>query len=126
MMSLVISIGQCGFDHSRITETLRQAFQAEVMPADTFDEALPLIARKRPALILVNRKLDLDGSDGLAIIRELRSGAATANLPVMLVSNYPEFQAQAVALGAAEGFGKAELQRPETLAKLEAFLKLPA
>lgn len=122
-MSTVLSIGQCNFDHGRISETLRHAFKAEVVGADTFDEALPLIERNPPALILVNRKLDLDGSDGLAIIQELRSGPATANIPVMLVSNYPEYQAQAVALGATEGFGKAELGRPETLAKLESYLK---
>jgi hypothetical protein len=40
----------------------------------------------------------------------------------MLVSNYAEWQQRAVELGALPGFGKAELNRPETRAKLEAVL----
>jgi len=122
-MSLVLSIGQCNFDHGRISETLRHTFKAEVVGADTFDEALAELARRPADLILVNRKLDLDGSDGLAIIGELRAGKETSNIPVMLVSNYPEYQAKAIALGAVEGFGKAELGKPETAAKLATYLK---
>jgi hypothetical protein len=40
----------------------------------------------------------------------------------MLVSNYPEYQEQAVGAGAAMGFGKAELRSPATLARLAEFL----
>jgi len=121
-MSLILSIGQCGFDHGRISETLRHAIGAEVVGADSFDEARALFERRPADLILVNRKLDLDGSDGLEIIRELRAGPTTSSVPVMLVSNYPEYQAQAVALGAVEGFGKAELGHPETEEKIRAAL----
>jgi hypothetical protein len=40
----------------------------------------------------------------------------------MLVSNYPEYQQQAIAAGCEPGFGKAELSAPATLDKLARFL----
>jgi len=40
-------------------------------------------------------------------------------VPVMLVSNFADAQAQAVESGALPGFGKAALNAPETLARLK-------
>ena len=73
-------------------------------------------------LVLVNRKFDADNSDGLELIRQLKADAALAAVPVMLVTNYPEYQAEAVAAGALPGFGKAELRSPATKEKLVAVL----
>jgi hypothetical protein len=52
-------------------------------------------------------------------IEELVALTQSASFPnprmkVMLVSNYPEYQSQAVALGALPGFGKAALREPDT------------
>jgi hypothetical protein len=55
----------------------------------------------------------------MAIIKEL---VALGAAPVMLVSNYPEYQEKAVAMGALPGFGKAALREPETLAMLRRVL----
>ncbi len=41
----------------------------------------------------------------------------------MLLSNFPQYQEAAVAAGAEPGFGKAELDRPETLERLRRFLE---
>jgi hypothetical protein len=40
----------------------------------------------------------------------------------MLVSNYPEAQSQAIALGAVSGFGKADLGKPRCQRALAAVL----
>jgi hypothetical protein len=40
----------------------------------------------------------------------------------MLVTNYPQHQAEAVAAGAVRGFGKLEYGDPATLEKLRAVL----
>jgi hypothetical protein len=40
----------------------------------------------------------------------------------MLITNYPEHQDAAEALGAIRGFGKLEFNNPETLARLEPIL----
>jgi hypothetical protein len=56
------------------------------------------------------------------VIRAIKAEPTTAAVPVMLVSNYPEYQTQAATLGAVPGFGKADLNRPETLEKLKGYL----
>ena len=101
---------------------LRREFGAETVAAATLPQAEHLLAGELPALILVNRKLDIDGGDGMDIVRRLCADDKTNAIPVMLVSNYPEFQAEAGALGAKPGFGKSDLGRPETLDKLRAYL----
>jgi ActR/RegA family two-component response regulator len=63
-------------------------------------------------LLLLNRTLDFgfDDDEGIAIIRKLRP--QYPNVKMMLVSNYAEAQAAAVAEGALPGFGKRELNTP--------------
>ncbi len=73
-------------------------------------------------LVLVNRKLAVDSSEGVALIERMKADPQLANMPVMLLSNYPEAQRAAVAAGAEPGFGKAELAGPQTFEKLARFL----
>ncbi len=108
----VLSVGQCGYDHGRIVRFLRDTFGAQVEGVDTADEALEALRAGPFQLVLVNRVLDGDGTSGLDLIRSIKADAALAGVPTMLVSNYPEAQAQAVGLGAVAGFGKADLGRP--------------
>jgi two-component system chemotaxis response regulator CheY len=74
-------------------------------------------------LVLVNRKLDCDYSDGVEVIRTLKADPDAASVPVMLVTNYPEHQDAAIAVGAIPGFGKLEFQKPETREKLAKLLE---
>jgi CheY-like chemotaxis protein len=73
-------------------------------------------------LVLVNRKLDQDYSDGMEIIRLIRSDPELVDVAVMLVTNYPEHQEMALAAGAVRGFGKLEFSEPATREKLSAML----
>jgi two-component system chemotaxis response regulator CheY len=74
-------------------------------------------------LVLINRKLDADYSDGLEIVRAIKADPQlTSSVPVMLVTNYPEHQDAAVAAGAARGFGKLEYGNPQTVEKLRPYL----
>jgi CheY-like chemotaxis protein len=118
----VVSLGQCGVDHGSISRLLRGSLQANVVAADTFDEAREAIVRGDVTLVLVNRVLDRTGESGLDFIRGLKADPALAAVPVMLVSNYADAQRQAVELGALPGFGKDALGRPETLATLRSAL----
>jgi CheY-like chemotaxis protein len=118
----VLSVGQCLADHTAISWTVRQHFDAEVVPADTAAEALDRGRRETFALVLVNRILDADGSSGLDVIEQLKADEALRPIPVMLVSNYPEPQREAVERGAVPGFGKGALDQPQTIARLKAFL----
>jgi len=111
---VVLSVGQCRPDSAAIGHYLRSNFGAEVVTADTAAAALQLLAERSFQLVLLNRILDADGSEGMQILHEIRRQERWQELPVTLVSNYAEWQQKAVAAGALPGFGKAELNRPET------------
>jgi two-component system, chemotaxis family, chemotaxis protein CheY len=118
----VLSVGQCGYDHGRLTRYLRESFGAETEGVDTFDEALERLRSGAFRLVLVNRLLDLDHSNGIDLIRSIRADPGLAGVPAMLVSNYPEAQAQAADLGALRGFGKGDLGKPRARDALSAAL----
>lgn len=118
----VLSIGQCRPDQAAISHYLTSHFGARVLTADLPTDAYQLIGSQSFDLILVNRKLDADYSDGMEIVQNLCTDEATAEIPVMLVSNFAEWQEKAVEMGAVYGFGKAELNRPETKQRLSKIL----
>ena len=119
----VLSCGQCGFDHGSLSRVLRQSFGAEVVAADTQEEVLEKLRRESFALVLVNRVLDADGSSGLDLIRQIKADERLRAMPVMLVSNHEDAQAEAVEAGAAPGFGKAQLGQPRMLERVRAVLE---
>jgi DNA-binding response OmpR family regulator len=122
MPKRVLDVGQCGPDHAAISRLLRNGFGVEVDRAEGADDCLSALAAHDYALVLVNRKLDRDYSDGMAVLRAVRGRAEWADVPVMLVSNYPEAHAAAVAEGAVPGFGKDHLHDAATLSLLEPYL----
>ena len=109
----ILDVGQCGFDGPRMARLWSEALEAEVQSADTGAEAAELLADQDYDLVLVNRVLAADRSSGLDVIERLR--AQNARVPIMLVSDLPEAQDAAVALGAVRGFGKAHLGERSTL-----------
>jgi two-component system chemotaxis response regulator CheY len=118
----VLSVGQCGADHAAIARALGREFAAEVVAADTADEALARLRQGGFALVLVNRVFDADGGAGLDLVRRVKADGALQGVAVMLVSNYEDAQEQAVGAGAEPGFGKAALGHPRTAARLRPFL----
>src|SRR5262245_23298310 len=119
----VLSVGQCPADDGSIRRTLERGFGAEVVAVDTADDAVRQIRAGDFALVLVNRIFDADGYSGLDFIRTLRADAALAATPVMLVSNFDDAQAQAVAEGAVPGFGKASLGSSIMLVRMRKYLE---
>jgi CheY-like chemotaxis protein len=122
MSKYVLSVGQCGPDHAAISRFLKSHFDVMITSADSASETLDLLQKRAFDLVLINRKLDLDYSDGLEIIRLMKSRPDLSSIPVMLVSNYADAHAAAVALGAISGFGKQELTIGETADRLRAYL----
>jgi CheY-like chemotaxis protein len=123
MSKRVLSVGQCVPDHTTLSSYLRGNFGAQVVKVDLANEALEALRQEPYDLVLINRKLDADYSDGLEIIQAIKADPKLASVPVMLVTNYAEHQDAAVAAGAARGFGKLEYGDPQTREKLEPFLK---
>jgi two-component system chemotaxis response regulator CheY len=122
MPKRVLSVGQCVPDHTTLTSYLRGNFDAQVVKVDLADEAIVALRTEPYDLVLINRKLDADYSDGLEILRAIKADPRMAAVPVMLVANYAEHQDAAVAQGAVRGFGKLEYGDPQTAEKLRPFL----
>lgn len=122
MPKRVLDVGQCNFDHGAIRGMLSQEFGVEVLRAHGWDDTYEALRQGSCALILVNRVLDRGGASGLEIIQKLKADEALKHIPVMLVTNYPEFQQQAQAFGALTGFGKADLHQPATVELLAKWL----
>lgn len=117
-LNQVVLVGHCGADALMLEETVKHALGAgvKVARANTSKE-LGRYASPQ-ALMLVNRVPDgrFDAGGGIEIIRALTSQPDPPT--VMLISNYPDAQEQAIQAGAQRGFGKADMDDPATVAVL--------
>ncbi len=112
MLKKVVLVGHCGPDSSYLRIAVGRAGKGvQVLAADDETE-LSRHLQNGVDLLLLNRQLDygFDENEGVALIRRLR--AAHPNVKTMLVSNYPDAQAAAVAEGALPGFGKRDVNSP--------------
>jgi CheY-like chemotaxis protein len=122
MAKRVLDVGNCARDFSSISAFLTRNFDCEVAQAHDAAGALDRLKTGHFDLVLVNRKLDVDYSDGIDVIRQIKADAELSSIPVMLVTNYPDHQDTAVAAGAVRGFGKLEFEKPETRERVAAVL----
>ncbi|HEX8324804.1 MAG TPA: response regulator [Tepidisphaeraceae bacterium] len=113
----ILDVGQCGFDGPRMAKLWRERLGAEVVDSNSADDALQQIKQTPFDVVLVNRVLAGDGASGLEVIESIVKAAPET--PVMLVSDLPDAQDDAVARGARRGFGKAALGDPSTLELVE-------
>lgn len=122
MTKRVLDVGNCSMDHGAIRSLIERSFAADVVQAHSQDDALELLGRERFDLVLVNRKLDQDYSDGMDVVAAIKARPEHAAIPCMLITNYPEHQAAAVAAGCEPGFGKRSLHDPQTHERLKKHL----
>ena len=123
MPKKVALVGHCGPDSSFLRIAVSRAERdIQVLSVDD-DSDLKRLLNEGVDLLLLNRQLDygFDEDEGVALIRKLR--AAYPGVKTMLVSNYPEAQAAAVAEGALPGFGKREVGTPRVAELLREALK---
>jgi two-component system chemotaxis response regulator CheY len=122
MTKRVLDVGNCAPDHAAIRRLVEGNFDAQVVQAHGPQDALKQLRSGQFELVIVNRKLDRDYSDGMEIIKQIKDDPQLSAVPVMLLTNYPEHQQAAMEIGAEMGFGKLEYGRPETKEKLGRFL----
>src|ERR1700712_3338482 len=99
MPKRIALIGHCGPDSSYLRMAVsRAARDAKVVLADD-DTELNNLLKEGVDLLLFNRVLDygFDENEGVAVIRKIR--AKYPHVKSMLVSNYVEAQAEAIAAG---------------------------
>ena len=126
MPKKVALIGHCGPDSSYLRMSVTSIDRGvQVVSADD-DQSLQRVLADGVDLLLFNRLLDFgfDETEGVALIGKLRKAYPQARM--MLVSNYPEAQAAAIAAGALPGFGKRDLGTPRVKSLLREALGLGA
>ena len=126
MPKKIALVGHCGPDSSYLRIAVSRAERdVQVLSVDD-DSDLKRALDEGVDLLLLNRQLDygFDEREGVDLIRKLR--AKYPAVKTMLVSNYPDAQAAAVAEGALPGFGKREIGTPRVAELLRDALKSPA
>ena len=126
MPKKIALVGHCGPDSSYLRIAVSKAERdVQVLSVDD-DSDLKRALDGGVDLLLLNRQLDygFDEREGVDLIRKLR--ARYPGVKTMLVSNYPDAQAAAVAEGALPGFGKREIGTPRVAELLRDALKSPA
>jgi CheY-like chemotaxis protein len=104
-----------------IRQVFSRHFGAEIVPADSADEAVDRLQEGPFQLVLVNRILDADGGSGVDVIRRFRGDKRFAKIPVMLVSNHDDAQREAMNAGAVRGFGKSSLGHADMIARVQPY-----
>jgi len=122
MSKRVLSVGQCVPDTNSLVRFLTSNFDVEVDQSIVEVDTLEKIKNQSYDLVIINRKLDADYSDGIELIQKIKKSSEVKPCKLMLVSNFPEYQEEAVAVGAEYGFGKNEYQYPETVERLKPYL----
>ncbi len=108
----VLLIGHCGPDASYLRIAVRSAFGDATISSAGDRAALDRAIQAGVDLILFNRELDygFEPATGVDMIRLLKQ--QHPDLKMMLITNYPEVQAAAIAAGAKPGFGKRDIGSP--------------
>ena len=114
MPKRVLDVGNCDMDSGHLRALIEETFDAAVVRCHTADEALAELRRAPADLVLVNRQLDRDLTEGIELIRQIKADSRLRSTPCMLITNFPEHQAAAVAAGGEPGFGKRDLGQTKT------------
>ncbi len=119
----VVLVGHCSIDKASLNGALSDALPGIEIASANDTASLKTYAHPQ-ALLLVNRVLDgrFDTGCGIELIEQLNSRDTPPR--AMLISNYYDAQANAIAAGALPGFGKSEMHSPETAAILRASVSL--
>jgi CheY-like chemotaxis protein len=122
MPKRILDVGQCNPDHSALCQFLRNHFDVEIDRSHQLEDSLKKLRADAYDLVLINRKLDADYTDGMRILETIKSDDHLKHIPVMMISNYSDAQAAAVAAGAEPGFGKAELADARSVEKVRSVI----
>ena len=116
----VILVGHCGIDGPRLQREISSNVpETDVVRCNSAAD-LDRCCNEGADLLLVNREPVGFDQDGLAIVRQVHE--QHPDLKVMLVSDYPEAQEEAVKAGAMQGFGKSLMGSPQFAEKVKAAL----
>ena len=106
----ILLVGHCNVDGPRLQKVLGHDFKHASLQRINSQADLEQAISDGADLLLVNREPVGFEIEGLEIIRDVRQSHPQAK--VMLISDFPDAQAQALLAGAIPGFGKSQLGTP--------------
>lgn len=122
-MKNVLDVGNCGFDHQTLRSVLSEHWDVEIKRTTTLNEAIRELDSNPYHLVVVNRILEGDGSSGMDLVKHVVQSQTTQGIPIVLLTNYPEVQEEALQTGASASFGKRDLRSDEVRLTLTPFLQ---
>jgi len=123
MPKQVLDVGNCSFDHGRLVAWLSRNWPCDCQAAPDESSADRAIASKTFDLIFVNRVFDGDGASGLDWIDKARHRGCQARF--VLVTNYPDVQAEALSRGVEATFGKRDIGSETAFTSIQSLLEAP-
>ena len=109
----------------KLLETLLQHEGYQTLTASSGEEALQLVARQPPDLIVLD--IMMPGMDGFEVASQLKSNEATAGIPIIMLSSLSESSARVAGLEAgAEEFISKPVERAELWLRVRNLLRLKA
>ena len=114
----VLDVGNCNPDYNMIRQWLTEYFDVQIDRVMFVDDALAQMREQSYALVLFNRLIFDDGSQGIELLHQ----AHLAKTPMMMISDFAKAQETAVTAGAERGFGKSSLSDPQTIELLARYL----
>ncbi|MFQ5423898.1 MAG: hypothetical protein ACE5F9_07950 [Phycisphaerae bacterium] len=118
----VLDVGNCDPDHGMIRSMLLQHFDVDVDRVMSVDEALASMRERSYALVLFNRLIFSDGSEGIELLRRAKADPMLSGIPIMMISNLAEAQAASLEARGEPGFGKQAIGAPATLEAISPYL----
>lgn len=120
--SRLLDVGNCDPDHGMIRRMLTQNFAVEIDRVMFVNEAIEMMRQNRYDLVLVNRLIFADNSEGIELLHQSKADSGLSEAPIMMISNYKEAQDRSIASGGVAGFGKNSIFDSSTIQLLERFL----
>jgi len=112
-MSKVLLVGHCGPDSTYLRIAVKSALGNGTFTSADDPAELEKAIADGVDLVLLNRELGwgFESTSGVDLIKLLKS--KHAQLKIIMISNYADAQAEAVAAGALPGFGKRQIGSPQ-------------
>jgi CheY-like chemotaxis protein len=111
-------------NHVSIYETKLKQEGFEFVSAKTAEEAIPLIQKEKPDLILLDLLLPGD-ENGIDVLTKLKKDQTTQNIPIIVFTNYDieEYRKQTAVLGANDFILKSDVTPSQMVGKINQILE---
>ena len=119
----VVLVGHCNFDGPRLQEQIQSMPEGIEVLRVNDSSGLEAACERGDCLLLVNREPVGFEQEGVEIVRDVCKRYPGHH--VMLVSDFPDAQEQAVAAGAMPGFGKRDMGSPKLAEAVRRGLGIP-